>query len=264
MKTKINICTEDWCNLVFEGKNKEYGAFAIRTHASNEKVKSLFITVFLAISIATIPLIKNHHPVPPIDKGYTDPTIIKIVNVPPPPIEPQTLPSLKPIRPALKFNNPVVATNVTPEDIPTNDYMFKSKFGIGKTNIPGDENRNVSGEFNDEITGGAGKQNVFKICEKMPQFKGGMDELKRFLIKNLKYPEMTKLSGISGKVFIQFIVDQTGEITNVTILRGLDDSCDKEAMRVVNLMPKWNPGMQNGKPVSVYFTLPVTFTLGQE
>jgi protein TonB len=262
MKTKVNICAEEWCNLVFEGKNKEYGAFAIRTHATQEKVKSLFITVFMAISIAAIPLLKSHHLTPPIDSGPTDPTIIKLVDMPPIPLEPETPPSFKPMRPTLKFNNPVVGINVEPEDIPTNDHMFNSKLGIGKMNIPGDENTNL--KFDDDITGGAGKQKIFDICEKMPQFKGGMDELKRFLTKNLRYPEPAKVNGISGKVYIQFVVDQSGEITNVKVLRGLDNSCDQESIRVVNLMPKWNPGMQNGTPVSVYFTLPITFALGQE
>jgi protein TonB len=168
------------------------------------------------------------------------------------------------MRPTLKFNNPIIANNASPEDIPTNDFLFKSNLGIGKKNIPGEENPNLKSEFNDDITGGAGKQKIFDICEKMPQFKGGMDELKRFLTKNLRYPDPAKFNGISGKVYIQFVVDQSGEITNVKVLRGLDNSCDLEAMRVINLMPKWNPGMQNGTPVSVYFTLPITFALDQE
>ena len=101
----------------------------------------------------------------------------------------------------------------------------------------------------------------FIIVQDMPMFPGGTSELMRYLATNIKYPPYAKEAGIQGRVFINFIVETDGSITNVKILRGIGGGCDEEAIRVVKNMPKWKPGMQRGKPVRVPFNLPVKFTL---
>ena len=103
---------------------------------------------------------------------------------------------------------------------------------------------------------------VFIVVETMPEFKGGQKALEAFLTSNIKYPEQAALNQISGTVYITFIVDEKGKISNVKVLRGIGGGCDEEAVRVVKLMSgKWNPGKQKGKPVSVQYTLPVQFNL---
>ena len=102
---------------------------------------------------------------------------------------------------------------------------------------------------------------IYEKVEAMPSFPGGDNGLAQFISTNLKYPVVAQESGIQGRVTIRFVVSQTGAISDVTVVRGIDPSCDKEAIRVVKAMPKWNPGMQGGKPVSVYFTLPIVFRL---
>ena len=102
---------------------------------------------------------------------------------------------------------------------------------------------------------------IFEVVEQNPSFPGGDAELMKWLQKNLKYPPIAQENGIQGKVYVQFVVNKDGSIVDPKILRSADASLDKEAMRVVQAMPKWTPGKQRGKAVRVRFTLPVTFRL---
>lgn len=102
---------------------------------------------------------------------------------------------------------------------------------------------------------------IFTVVESMPEFPGGMGELMKFLAQNIKYPPLAKESGIQGRVFINFVVEPTGAISNVKVLRGIGGGCDEEAVRVVSSMPSWKPGKQRGKNVRVSYNLPVKFTL---
>lgn len=109
----------------------------------------------------------------------------------------------------------------------------------------------------------APENEIFTIVEQMPEFPGGQSALMNYLSSNIKYPEECRKMGVEGKVFIKFIVDKLGNINSVQVLRGIPDGLlmEKEAVRVIQAMPKWSPGKQNGKPVDVYFTLPVAFKL---
>ena len=102
---------------------------------------------------------------------------------------------------------------------------------------------------------------IFTVVEEMPEFPGGMAKLAEYLAKNIKYPQLARESGIQGRVFINFVVENDGSVTNVKVMRSLGGGCDEEAMRVVKSMPKWKPGKQRGKPVRVSYNLPVNFKL---
>lgn len=102
---------------------------------------------------------------------------------------------------------------------------------------------------------------IFTVVEAMPEFPGGMAKLMGYLGSNIKYPPFAKETNIQGRVFINFVVEPNGSISNVKVLRGIGGGCDEEAIRVVEAMPKWKPGMQRGKPVRVSYNLPVKFTL---
>jgi len=102
---------------------------------------------------------------------------------------------------------------------------------------------------------------VFFIVEDMPEFPGGEAALRRFIANAVKYPVIAQENGIQGKVYVNFVVDQRGNVTNAKIARGVDPSLDKEALRVVNNLPKWKPGMQRGKAVRVSYTVPISFVL---
>ena len=105
------------------------------------------------------------------------------------------------------------------------------------------------------------EEQIFQVVEEMPSFPGGDAECMRFLNKNIKYPTIAQENGIQGRVILQFVVNKDGSIVDVVVARSVDPYLDKEAVRVVNMMPKWKPGKQRGKPVRVKFTLPVTFRL---
>lgn len=102
---------------------------------------------------------------------------------------------------------------------------------------------------------------VFMVVEEMPVFPGGDAALQKYLSTSVKYPVIAQENGIQGKVYIQFVINQKGEVTNATLLRGVDPSLDREAMRVVQAMPKWKPGQQRGRPVRVSYTVPINFVL---
>lgn len=105
------------------------------------------------------------------------------------------------------------------------------------------------------------EQEIFQVVENAPAFPGGDMARMKFLQDNIKYPIMSKESGIQGTVYVTFVVERSGAVTDVKILRGIGGGCDEEAMRVVKNMPKWEPGKQRGKPVRVQFNMPIKFTL---
>jgi len=102
---------------------------------------------------------------------------------------------------------------------------------------------------------------VFFIVEDMPEFPGGDLALRKYIASQIKYPVIAQENGIQGKVYVTFVVSKTGKVTNASIARGVDPSLDKEALRVVNALPVWKPGMQRGKPVNVSYTVPINFVL---
>lgn len=112
------------------------------------------------------------------------------------------------------------------------------------------------GDYGSEDTGEA---DIFQVVEDMPSFPGG--NVQKWIGKNTKYPVLAMENGIQGKVYIQFVIEKDGSITDTKVLRGVDASLDKEAIRVINSMPKWKPGKQRGKPVRVSYTLPINFQL---
>lgn len=104
-------------------------------------------------------------------------------------------------------------------------------------------------------------QQIFTVVETMPEFPGGQAALLSFLAKSIKYPVIAQENGIQGRVSCSFVVNKDGSIVDAEVIRGVDPSLDKEALRVINSMPKWSPGKQRGKPVRVKYTVPVTFRL---
>lgn len=105
------------------------------------------------------------------------------------------------------------------------------------------------------------KEEVFQIVETMPEYPGGEKEMYKYIIKNLRYPEIARENNVQGKVYVSFIVSKDGSLREVKVLRGIGYGCDEEAMRVILRMPRWKPGTQRGKPVAVRYTLPFNFKL---
>ena len=123
------------------------------------------------------------------------------------------------------------------------------------------EHQKVTSQITESDNKETEQETVFAIVEQMPQFIGGNIELHKYLQKNLKYPDSAKINSIQGTVYITFIVEKSGKVTNAKILRGIGGGCDNEALRVIESMPDWIPGYQRGKPIRVQFNMPIVFTL---
>jgi periplasmic protein TonB len=151
----------------------------------------------------------------------------------------------------------VVAINIVEDDVAVDDDI--------NIDVEADQNTEVQEyvptvqDNSDEES--AEEQQIFMVVESMPEFPGGEAALHQYLAENIKYPQMAKESGIQGRVFVTFVVERNGKVTDVKVLRGIGGGCDEEAIRVVQNMPSWTPGKQRGKPVRVQFNLPVKFTL---
>ncbi len=252
--------------IVFENRNKEYGAYQIRRNYNNTMVIALGITIstfLFAVSIPkvlellgklqvaeverVIPLDEIALDVPPVDPNEPPP--------PPPPPPP-------PVQSTVQFTPPVIdeeAVEETPPPIQETETTISTTTQTGT----GDNNEIV---IPDEGTGTVVepvKEEIFTIVEQMPEFPGGEGELMKYVQKNIVYPAIEKDAGISGTAYVTFVVDKDGNINDVKILRGVagGPNCDKEAMRVVKSMPPWKPGKQNGRSVSVQYNLPIKFVL---
>ena len=103
------------------------------------------------------------------------------------------------------------------------------------------------------------QDSIYRVAEVMPQYPGGPNEIMRYIQENIKYPQSAKANKIEGRVYVTFVVEKDGSITNAAVLRGIDKECDAEALRVVSSMPKWNPGQQDGKNVRTQFTIPIIY-----
>ena len=104
-------------------------------------------------------------------------------------------------------------------------------------------------------------QYFFEIPDQMPEFPGGLSELKNFLSKNVRYPKLAQKAGVEGRVLAQFVVEKDGSVNNVKVVKHVNQELDAEAVRVIKSMPKWKPGIKNGAPVRVRYTLPISFRL---
>jgi protein TonB len=170
----------------------------------------------------------------------------------------------KPVRAAIQFVPPVIKPDdeVSNQDtIKTMDQLNESKGVIstitqdGVTDDPNAVNPDVVQIIEDTA------KTVYQYVEQMPEFPGGTDELMAYLRKNTVYPTIAQENGISGRVYVQFVVNKNGEIVNIKVVRGVDVSLDREAVRVIQSMPRWKPGKQNGNSVRVQMSLPVNFKL---
>lgn len=267
-----DILKSDVLDIIFEGRNKSYGAYELRKNYKKRIRNSLIICLVFATVLAAIPVIaslvnskpKKVVPKPKITELITPPPVDKKKPPPPPPPPP-------PVKPQVKFTPPVIkkAEEVRDEEKPPPKKELE-KATASTVTVAGDENAKLDAPVVPD-KGPAiveapkpkeePKNEIFEFVEQMPEFPGGEDALAAFLSKNIKYPKQANEQGISGRVVINFVVGDGGEITDVKVARGIGYGCDQEAMRVVKSMPPWRAGKQNGKPVRVAYSLPITFEL---
>jgi periplasmic protein TonB len=265
----------DMLDIIFSNRNKAYGAYQLRRSYPEYVGRALLYGTLLIAFLYAIPAImatvnaalEAAKPVEVIAEMGPPPDIDP--NTPPPPPPPPVETPPPPTRTTQKFVPPVVKKDqeVEQEEIKTIEELKETKDDIGKEDKKGTDDAPPELKDNptDEIveTKAAPKvdENVYDFVEKQPSFPGGEAELQAYLSKNIKYPQFAQESSIQGRVYVQFVVERDGSITDVKTVKDIGGGCGKEAERVVRSMPKWSAGEQNGRAVRVKFTVPVLFKL---
>ena len=266
MAANNNIFSSAWCELVFESKNHEYGAYELRKNSSRRHLRALIIaSVFFVFIVSSPILIRQIISKKSVEKDVsvrilTDIKIDKpkedeiVKEIPPPP----------PVRNTIKFIPPVIKPDqmVADEEQPVmQKEVIEAKSAVSNITFDKGTDDVVApvATVNNQIT--EETDQPFIIVEQMPQFPGGDNEMVKFIKLNLRYPPLATEMGVSGTVIINFVVERDGKITRVKVVRGIGGGCDEEAVRVVSKMPAWSPGKQGGKPVLVSFTMPFKFML---
>lgn len=245
--------------IVFQNRNKEYGSYKLRKKYRRYLTISLIVGLVLIISGAAYPFITAYMNRASRVKEKEKTVSIDMLDAPkedlPPPPPPPPPPEA--LVEKVKFTAPVVVEDTTIETgLATQDDL------AAKTNVEApEEETEIVVEEKTQVIEQPVEREIFTVVEEQPSYPGGEESRIRFLQENIKYPEEAKELGIQGKVFVTFVVEVDGSITDVRVLRGIGGGCDEEAMRVVRAMPKWVPGKQRGVPVRVQFNLPIKFTL---
>ena len=274
--SKIDLISSDWVDLVFEGRNKAYGAYRLRKSTTKRNILAMVAVVILLVVAFIILTVKNFVDEQRAKVAMTQ--VAELTNYDQPKkkaevkqkkveVEPERV--VERVKSSIKFTAPVIKKDeeVKEEDEIKLEEVEKSNKAVGAFNVQG--NDEVGGEVlkaKDDIKAPeppkhVEEEKVFDVVEQMPSFPGGTGALMKFLNENIHYPVVAQENGVQGRVVISFVVERDGHITDVQVARSVDPSLDKEAQRVVKSMPKWIPGKQNGSAVRVKFNVPVAFRL---
>lgn len=245
-------------DIVFESRNKEYGAYRLRKRYSRNVAISILVgTIIIATAIITPYL--NAKAADNASKRAERQVEIKMENLdqpnetvaPPPPPPPPPADVIQQAR----YVPPVVVDSVKPEeDI---QLMTADEAQIEVQ----DQVVELVEEVKEEVQEEDPEATPFVVVEEMPMFPGGDAALLKYIGENTQYPEIAKENNIQGRVIVRFCVTSKGGVSQVSILKGVDPELDQEAIRVVNSLPAFKPGKQGGKPVPVWYMVPITFTL---
>lgn len=277
--TQIDLISNEWSDLLFENRNKEYGAYVLRHQTGTRNIKSILVVLIAFALVMAFMVVKNTYyscgtdhvvhdqvvELTPWNDKKTEPKVERVE-----PIREEKIEQIvEKVKSSIKFIAPIIKkdSEVDPKDeMKTQEEIMSSKVAVGFANVIGnDENGEVlrwkDAIVNEPVKPKEEENTVFEYVEQMPSFPGGDAALMRYLSKNIKYPPLAEENGIQGRVICSFVVERDGSVSDIRIKRSVDPSLDKEAMRVVSAMPKWIPGRQNGQMVRVKYTLPVTFRL---
>lgn len=275
--SKIDLISSDWVDLVFEGRNKAYGAYRLRKSTTKRNILAMVAVVILLVVAFIILTVKNFVDEQRAKVAMTQ--VAELTNYKQPEkkaevkqkkieVEPERV--VERVKSSIKFTAPVIKKDdeVKPdEELKTQDELMSTKTAIGTFDVKGNDDAN--GEVlkakdviaEPEPPKHEEENKVFDIVEQQPLFPGGPAALMKYLSENTKYPVVAQENGVQGRVTVQFVVEKDGSISDVHVLRGVDPSLDKEAVRVVKSMPRWTPGKQNGITVRVNYRVPVLFRL---
>ncbi|MCI6618356.1 MAG: TonB family protein [Prevotella sp.] len=273
---KIDLIQDEWVDLIFEGRNKNYGAYRLRKGTTKRNIISIISVIVLAVIAFAAMAIKNIVDENARKVAAQQVTELSTLNQPKKKaevkqkkieVEPEKV--VERVKSSIKFTAPVIKKDneVKPEDeIKTQDQLMENKAAIGSFDVKGNDDANGEVLKAKEVIAQPEppkqeENKVFDVVEQMPSFPGGNSALMEYLHNNVKYPVVAQENGVQGRVVVSFVVEKDGSITDVRVVRSVDPSLDREASRVVSSMPKWIPGKQNGSAVRVKYNVPVSFRL---
>lgn len=266
MKPEL-ILRADILDIIFEGRNKEYGAYNLRKEYNGRMSKAMTGVLILVAGIFIMNSNRSN-----VRESSSGPVIIDSISIAPPPFA-DPLPAQPPKQKMASIKNPtfVLTNDPVTDTIPTvddldNDVRIGLKTESGEPAIsdappPGQDNGIQAAVPVEKPTE---KEEILKYSEVMPEFPGGQAAFIRFLSKNLRVPDNALDPGQKIKIIVRFVVDKEGELSNIQFLQTKGEVFEHEVVRVLNKMPKWKPGMQNGEKVKVYFNLPIIFDAPEE
>jgi protein TonB len=277
---QIDLISNEWSDMMFENRNKEYGAYVLRRQTGRRNVISMIAVLLLFAAVMIFMIAKNAYEAYQKEHAVMDQVTelsaltqqkkkeakVERKEIP---VRQEQQQVVEKVKSSVKFTAPVIKKDdeVKPEDeLKSQDEIMNSKVAVGALNVVGNDE---SGEVlkakeviaTEPVKPKEEENKVFDVVEQMPSYPGGMGALMQYLSSHIKYPVIAEENGIQGRVICTFVVERDGSITDVRIAKSVDPSLDKEAMRVVSKMPRWIPGKQNGSAVRVKYTLPVTFRL---
>ena len=280
--SKIDLVSREWCDLVFEGRNKDYGAYRMRANSGRRQAWALIYVILgilvIGVLVALSIVVKDT-----VQQGQGDEytaalEMSKLKEEKKPEEKKEEKIELKYEKPvekvavkaSIQFTVPKIVDDDQVREDPemkTMDELISSQAAIGSQTYKGDEGGtiNIDDLKDNQQAGGTAtpeeEPDVFTVVEQPPTFPGGEAALLRYVSEHVKYPAIAQEQEIQGTVVLRFVVLEDGSIGDVIIQRGLDPSCDKEAVRVVKSLPRFVPGKQQGRPVKVWFTLPIRFII---
>ena len=255
-KEKFEVPAFD--DIVFKDRNKEYGAYRLRKRYKSTVIFAMLIGI-LIIATAVITPYLNAKALEDRARRAERQVEIKMENLdapteqvapPPPPPPPADVVQQQ------KYVPPVVVDSIKPED---NVQLMTAD--EAQEEVVNEEVVEIVEAVKEEVQEDDPEATPFVVVEEMPMFPGGDAELLKYIAENTTYPEIAKENNIQGRVIVRFCVTSKGGVSQVSILKGVDPELDKEAIRVVNTLPAFKPGKQGGKPVPVWYMVPITFTL---
>ena len=275
MTHDINLTSQEWLDIIFEGKNKDYGAYTLRSDSpKRHSVAFIVVAAAAVLTILSASLIntynQNKRKEKITDVVQMSDISMKNAEVPkeniekryeaPPPVELKS--TIKFTAPVIKDDNKVNENN----QLTSQDELVGAKVEISTTTVIGTDEqfgKNIADLEKDKLVVGekAPDEEVHIVVEQPPSFPGGDAALMEYLNNNISYPAIAVDMNIQGKVTCSFVVGKDGSIQDVRVERSVDGSLDKEAVRVIKSMPRWIPGRQGGNAVKVKYYLPVTFRL---
>ena len=252
--SKIDLIDSGWVDLVFEGRNKDYGAYVLRKNTGKRNIWAVIIMLAIAAALGAIIGVNAI-----IEANKKEEISVKIEEAKP----------VEKVKSSVKFVPPVIKkdSEVKPEEeLKSQDDLNKTKTAIGSFNVEGNDDKGGEVLKAKEVIAQPEppkheETKIFDVVEQPPSFPGGQAALLQWLSSHVKYPPIAEENGIQGRVIVGFVVERDGSVSQVQVIRGVDPSLDKEAARVVASMPKWTPGRQNGQNVRVKYNVPVNFKL---